>query len=342
MIRQTKRKTSMRDVARDADVCIGSVSRILAGDSERFADATVARVKEAARRLNYLPNATARSLFSGSTQMAGVMVPSVGFYSLVVAGLNRALLEHGHVMLHAWNPNNVTTPDDPTEARIVHQMVERAVDGIILRPSSEQFEPGYFEEIWQRGIPLIVVDRELSLFKTDFVGTDDVAVGRAAARHLLEFGHRRLLFLGTAITCSTARLRGQGFRDVISETLDAACQSSALDGDPASIAETERILRGPDRPTAVFCYCDPGAALLLDIVERLGMKVPEDLSIIGCGNQAGLARLTTFDQDPLAIGRQAAALYLERVQKPNTRTNLKTIRLPAKLLVRRSTSTPCS
>ena len=141
----------------------------------------------------------------------------------MVESLNEVLLDNGHVMLHAWNPKPVTTRDDQTEAHIIHQLVERAVDGIILRPSSEEFERSYFDEIWQRGIPLILIDREMSMFRTDFVGSDDISIGEEAARYLLELRHQRLLFIGSDSRCSTSILRAQGFRNVVSETANAAC-----------------------------------------------------------------------------------------------------------------------
>ncbi len=327
----------MREVARAAGVSVSSVSRILGGDSAKFAARTVVRVREAVERLNYRPNATARSLFTGSTKMAGVMVPAGGFYGDVLIGLNETLFEHGHLMLHAWNPSGTDATDDPTEARIVHELVERMVDGIILRPSSEEFEPDYFREIWQRGIPLILLDREMSLFKTDFVGTDDLAVGEEAARCLLELGHRRLLFVGLDIQCSTSYLRGQGFRNVISETPDAACRSATMSTELQGLERIEPILREPDRPTAVFCYSDPLATCMLPLLGELGLRVPEDVSIIGCGSVPGSPGLTSFDQQALEIGHQAGKLYLERVEHPEQRAAPKTVRIPARLLVRGTT-----
>ena len=265
------------------------------------------------------------------------MVPAYGFYGPIVAGLNEALLDHEHVMLLAWNPKTVTTADDPTESRIVHQLIERGVDGIILRPSSEEFERSYFEEIWQRGIPLILIDREMSLFKTDFVGTDDLAVGEEAARHLLDRGHRRMLFLGSDTPCSTAVLRGQGFRNALSETPNASCRCATLSSDRHELPAIEQLLQQSDRPTAIFCYSDSCAFWLRPSPDALGLRVPDDVSIVGCGNLPETPDLTSFDQTPREIGRQAAQLYLERAEDPAAApTAPRSLRIPAKLIVRGS------
>jgi LacI family transcriptional regulator len=332
----------MRDVAREAGISVASVSRILSGDADKFADTTVARVREVARTLNYRPNATARSLATGSTRMAGVMIPLGDFYGSIVDGLNEALLQHGHLMLHAWNPRSTTPADDPTEALIIHQMIERAVDGVILRPSSEEFERSYFEEIWQRGIPLITVDRQMALFQSDFVGTDDVRVGEDAARCLLRLGHRRLLFVGAPGGVSTSRLRGQGMRQVVSETLNAACSQVALDWSMSPAPQLQRVLSGPDRPTGVFCYSDNEARVFCQAVRSCGLRIPEDISVIGCGNlsfgRESSPALTSFDQYAHQIGARAAELYLERINPGSLPTAPRTILVPATLIERGTTA----
>ncbi|HAR64722.1 MAG TPA: hypothetical protein DCR55_00695 [Lentisphaeria bacterium] len=330
MTKRTAPRASMRDVAREAHVSLGSVSRVLSGETDKFAAATVKRVQDTARQLNYRPNAAARSIFTGRSKMAGVMIPATAYYCPMLNTLNAMLFAQGHVMIHTWNPAAITAADDPTEQQIVHQMIERAVDGVILRPSCEEFEHSYYQEIWQRGVPLIVIDREMSLFKTDFVGTDDIALGEAAARYLLELGHRHLLFVGANSACSTSALRGQGFRNVISQTPDASCRA-------VSSQEIPQVLSQDDSPTGVFCYSDGKAKKCLAEAEKIGLQAPRDFSIIGCGNLPSNTTLTTFDQQQDEIGRRVAELYLKRIAE-STRTSPETIRLPARLIPRGTTA----
>ena len=327
----------MRDVAREAGVSVGSVSHILSGGGSKFAQATVARVQETALRLNYRPNAAARSIFTRRTKMAGVMIPASVFFSSFLNSLNATLLKEGHVMLHTWNPASAAEPDDLTEKQIVHQMVERAVDGIIVRPSYEEFERSYFKEIWQRQIPMIVVDRVMTLFQTDFVGTDDLGVGEMAARYLLDLGHRKLLFIGSHTNCSTSSLRGQGFRNLVSEVPMASCQCQ----DKGSMEAVAELLQAPGPPTGVFCYSDGLAKKFLQFASEMGLEAPRDISVIGCGNLPGHSlQLSTFNQQQSEVGYRAAELYLKRVAQSELPKAPETIRVPAILVPRATTGPP--
>ncbi|VGO18351.1 LacI family DNA-binding transcriptional regulator [Pontiella sulfatireligans] len=341
--RARPKRIGLKDVALEAGVDVSTVSRILGGRASLYAEETCRKVQDAAAALHYRPNATARGMATGSTRMVGVTIPGTGYCGRIIEGINKALLEHGHLMLHAWNPDHFVPADDPTQKRIIHELVERQVDGVILRVGSEEFEQTYFEEIWQRGIPMIVVDREMALFKTDFVGTDDVAIGADAARHLLGLGHRRLLFVGEKEIVSTCRLREQGFRDVVSEAPDAACRKVELDLETAVVEDLAPALEGEGHPTGVFCYSDRMVPIFYETARKLGLDIPGDISVVGCGNLSWgkmlAPALSTFEQHPEKIGRKAAELYLERVAEgEQARPAPKIIRVAAELMVRGSTA----
>ncbi len=336
------RRIGLKDVAREAGVDVSTVSRIINGNTELYTAQTCQKVQEAALALNYRPNATARGMATGSTRMVGVTVSGAGYLGRIVEGINEALLGHGHLMLHAWNPETFVSPENQTQKKIIHELVERQVDGVILRVGSEEFEQTYFNEIQQRGIPMIVVDREMARFKVDFVGSDDVAIGREAARHLLDLGHRRLLFAGEMEKVSTARLREQGFREAVSETADAACRKIELALNSTDTTTLVERLRKDDRPTAVFCYSDGLVQLVYQAVLEAGLAIPEDLSVLSCGNLASSHAmnppLTTFDQHPEEIGKRAVELYLERISSSAENAVPREIRVKAELLVRGSTA----
>jgi LacI family transcriptional regulator len=337
------RRVGLKDVAREAGVDVSTVSRILGGRASLYAEATCKKVQDAAATLHYRPNATARGMATGSTRMVGVTVPGTGYLARIVEGINEALLEHGHLMLHAWNPDTFVASDNTVQKKIIHELVERQVDGVILRVGSEEFEQTYFDEILQRGIPMIVVDREMARFKTDFVGSDDVAIGRDAARLLLDLGHRRLLFVGEMEKVSTSRLREQGFREAVSEADDAACRKIELAYNSPDTATLVEQLREDERPTAVFCYSDGLASFVYQAVSEAGLNIPDDISILSCGNlswtHALNPPLTTFDQHPGEIGKKAVELYLERVgETPSDSSVPREIRVRAELVVRGSTA----
>jgi DNA-binding LacI/PurR family transcriptional regulator len=326
----------LRDIAEMTGVSLTTVSKILGGKDKLFADATVARIRQAAQQLNYRPNAIASNLRCGRTRTVGAMIPLIGYFSHVLSGIHSTLFEHGYAVIIGTPPKLNTASDDQTEAQVIHQLIERNVDGIILRPSSEQFERAYFDEIWQRNVPLIAIDRELSLFKTDFVGTDDEAIGAAAARHLADLGHRRLLFIGRD-DVQTAELRGLGFRCAAGEVEGASCAHFVGAGQWQEVAS---VMQRDDRPTGIFCYSDAVAERLITRLQEWGVRVPEDVSVIGAGNTKMVRELTTFDQQPYEIGKGAAQLYLKRINEDTRAASPTIIRLPAILIPRATTAPP--
>jgi LacI family transcriptional regulator len=310
----SKENVTMKTIAEEAGVTLTTVSRILNNKGGKYADKTKERIFEIADRLKYRPNALVLGMQSGKTGTAGVMIPtSEWFYSQIVAGIHEVFLDNEILMLLDWNSRSINKKDDTLERRIIHQLVDRRVDGIILRPTCEEFERSYFEEIWERDIPLILVDREMANVSTDFVGTDGEAGGRAAADYLISLGHRSMLFIGAGEQVSTSRRREDGFRKIMSESPNACCKTI----DIADAAETlPTMLSRTDRPTAVFCYNDPVAEQILPVLQELGLSIPGDISLLGFGNeQSGNCpvALSTFDQHPQLIGKTAAEIYLERV-----------------------------
>ena len=242
-------------------------------------------------------------------------------------------------MLLGWNPLIGDDRNEATEREIIRQLVDRRVDGVILRPSCEEFERSYFEEIWDRDIPLILFDRQMSNVTTDFVGTDDEAGGRMATEYLISQGHRQLLFVGSGELVSTSRHREDGFRKVLCETANA-CGRSLDINQPDLDAAIRHLLKQDDRPTAIFCYNDMTAEVMATLLSKTGVSIPEDVSLIGFGNEASgncSVTLTTFDQHPQIIGKTAAEMYLERVEH-GADNGIRQERITPDLIIRASTA----
>jgi len=334
----------MKTIADEAGVTLTTVSRILNNKGDKYAEATKEKIFEIAKRLKYRPNALVHGMQSGRTNTAGVMIPLMGeFYSRVIGGIHKVFAENDTIMLFGWGENISESDNDTRERQVIHQLIDRRVDGVILRPGCEAFERSYFEEIWERDIPLILVDREMSKVTTDFVGSDDRAGGRAATEYLIELGHRRLVFVGSSEKVSTSRHREAGYRDVLSESANAC--GSSISSDPSVMAgQLLEAIRQPDPPTAIFCYCDPVAEQVAQILMEEGLSIPGDVSLVGFGDQPSTGcpvLLTTFDQHPGLIGRTAAEMYLERIGEESRGTTHQK-RLPADLIIRASSAPPRS
>ena len=335
-------KATLKAIAEEAGVSLTTVSCILNGTGGTYAVKTKEAIFSIAERLQYRPNALALSIRTGKSNTAGVMIPSREFfYSQVIAAIHDTLLKKDTLMLLSWNDYYLDqTPRDDQERRIIHHLIDRRVDGIILRPSCERFDHSYFEEIWKRGIPLILVDREISNVKTDYVGTDNEAGGRAAAEHLIQLGHRTLLYAG-AHDLQSSQERESSFMRVIAQSPDARASTVIfnLEGEDETI--TALFQKETDRPTAVFCVNDFVAGEIISLATAAGLSIPGDVSIIGFGDQhlhsSQCGSLTTFDQHPTKIGSTAARMYLDRVNGTHDNEFIHT-EIKPDLLVRGSTA----
>jgi len=306
---------SLADIARHAGVAISTVSRVLRGQGT-VAPATARRITAAARRLRYRPNLLVQGMQTGRTRTIGVMVPvDDPFHADMVCGIHDALVAEDFCPLVLWSGPARPPHRTVTELEQLHRMIDRRVDGIILRPVIDDADDVYFHEAIERDLPVIAVDRVLTNAQVDFVGCDDADGGRLAAEHFLALGHRHLGHVAGALFTSTGRQRHDAFL-AAAAAAGAACQVAE---DPTfSDGEQQacQLLAAAPRITAMFCANDLLAAGAYRAAARLGRRSPADLSIIGFGDLPLAALmappLTTVQQHAYQIGSLAARRMLVR------------------------------
>jgi LacI family transcriptional regulator len=327
---------TLADVAERAGVGAGTVSRVLNG-SPMVREATRGRVEQAIRDLGYRPNRIARSLSRGHATAVGIVVPFFVRPSAVerVRGAERVLTSAGYdILLH-----NVSTP---------HQVPEQfrnagaaAADGLLVISSPPI--PAQIEEL-ARQLPIVLIDVRYPDLPQIF--TDDLEGGRIAARHLLELGHTRAGFVGDVsrnpFRFTSSAHRRRGFEE---EMRAAGCRGPAVaEGEHSQQAAMElatRILGLPRPPTAIFAASDTQALGVLAAASAAGMRVPEDLSVIGFDDieAATFAGLTTVRQPLEYSGERGARLLLDTIagrRDPGPHEE----RLELSLAVRRTTGPP--
>jgi LacI family transcriptional regulator len=305
------RRVSQQDIAREANVSRVTVSLVLAG-KDQTSEETRKRVLEAAKRLRYRPNLLVQGMQTGRTGSIGVIMPvSMHFHGQIAKGVHDELVEADFVPIQLW-----TTPRTHTkemELEQIHRLVDRRVDGMIIFPIDVSVPDVHFHEIWQREIPLVTVDRETTTH-ADHVGTDEELGGRLAAEHLLSLGHNRTIHLTPSKTGNFLR-RGQSFIKTI-EKAGGTCETVVAPADETRAALKAALSRSP-RPTAVFAALDPTAMKAYGVAADLGLRIPQDLSIVGYADFPFAADLTppltTVKQDPYQMGRQAARILLDRI-----------------------------
>ena len=339
-----RQRVGLKQIAAEAGVSLMTVSRALKGEGRLSAE-TRERVKDVAKRLRYRPNRLVRAIQTGRSGTVGVMVNlSRSFTALLVRGIHNELASHGSLPLLHFRGINTGTAPDPLELDNIHRLLDQRVDGIIVWPSDETVTDSYLREVWERGIPLVAVDRRLDKTRADFSGTDDVTGGRLAAEHLLSLGHRRILYLAGDLRVSTFADRLRGFRMAVvaRRDIDLRTVECGLDDCRNQMIE---LLDVPHCPTAIACASDLLAQQVYEALEQLGLQAGRDVSVVGFADlpesQWLQPKLTTVRQDFEQIGRNAARLILERLDA-GTEANVaaRSLRVTPERVVRGSTAPP--
>jgi DNA-binding LacI/PurR family transcriptional regulator len=311
---------TIHDVAAAAGVSKSTVSNVVRG-AEDVSEVTRARVQEAIARLNYKPNAIARQFVQQRTTMLGVLVGDLSnpYYAQMAQVVERAAFGHGYTTMFC----NIEAAGEPPLTG-VEALLEHRVAGIVFLAFIAR--TAELDEALQRaGIPIVFLG--LSERWGDSVGPRDRRGGALAAEHLLALGHRRIAYVRTPLVeASGDRARHDGFRAALRRAGVPALPVRAWTpgADAISVARESRdlraALRGPEAPTALFVSNDIGAVALIEACERLGLVVPDDLSVVGFDDiaLAGLQRisLTTVAQPLDAQAQRAVELLLERIQDP--------------------------
>jgi LacI family transcriptional regulator len=331
-----KRRATIHDVARESGFALSTISNALSGKTH-VSEETRARVQEIAERLGYRASAAARSLRLRQSSMIGVLVADVANPASpdFLRGIEDVAARHGCDVL--------LCNTDGSEQRQIAQMralLDRNVDGIVL--ISQHCASPPVRALLEDGTPYVLLQRRSHLYQDDYVGADNLtAIGDAVAE-LARLGHRRVGFIRGPAESSTAAERLDGFRQAI--------KRHSIDPDPALIhdgdysvesgyrATLDFLSRGSP-PTAIIASNDMNALGVLDAASARGMKVPEQLSVIGYDNVifAGFARisLTTIDLPKREMGAAAAALLMKKI-KTKRKTFPQTIIFPTRLVLRGS------
>jgi DNA-binding LacI/PurR family transcriptional regulator len=328
----------LKDIAERAGVSIMTVSKALR-DATDISPATKARLRALATEMNYLPDAGAQGLRARSSRLFGLVISAVTnpFLARVVMAIEEKAGELGYGLILCQTGN---CPQ--REETVIRQLLARRVDGVFVTPVY-RFEPRapVYEALGQSGIPTVLLGHAAP-FCRQFVGveTDDIQGGYRAARHLLSLGHRRIAFLAGPRQAPWAQERLDGYRRAVRE---AGLEEDRLVFNAgATIQEGERaaleMLNESTRTTAVQAVNDSVAIGAASILARKGIRIPEDISMIGYGDillsQHGPVPLTTMHQPKFRIGTEAVGTMLRLLDGGTVGSR----RLGVELVVRSSTA----
>jgi LacI family transcriptional regulator len=338
-----KASVSMKDVAALAGVSLGTVSNVL-NSPDIVAEPTRRRVELAIAKLGWIPNEPARQLRAGRSRSIGMIVMDIAnpFYTDLVIGAENCVQERGYSV----QVGNSAQEADRENAQLLVLMQQR-VRGVLLAPIW-----GIDERVRQlklRGIPVVLLDRAGN--QSDFcsVSTDDVEGGRLAVQHLLDQGHTTIAVVGGPGNLQQVRDRRLGAELATSRQDGSArlltISTPHLDVE-AGVRTAEEIVLMPsnERPTAVFAANDLLAIGLLQGFVTAGLRVPDDMAIVGYDDIAFAAAaavpLSSVRQPRLAIGYRAAELLFDEIAAADRDESHdhQQIRFTPELVVRRSSA----
>lgn len=305
----------LKDIARDLGVSPVTVSKALRNHPD-ISKATRERIEQRVKELGYRPNLTARSLVTGRSSLIGLIVPDLihPFFAEVAKGLSSAVRERGYFLVMS------SSDEDPAlEEQEIEHMLAHRLDALVV--ASCQVDANSLRGVNAGDTPLVLIDRFFDSFPSHFVGSDDYAAGKLATEHLLAVGCKRLAHIRGPETNVGIR-RCKAFVDTLNKH-GMACppeyivNARSVDAEgQARGAEAFRKLHALKRPPdGIFCYNDVVAIGAISEALRMGLRVPQDLAVIGCGNVHidDLIRvpLSSIDQRSREIGTRTAKLILE-------------------------------
>jgi DNA-binding LacI/PurR family transcriptional regulator len=332
-------KMDIRTVARLANVSIATVSRTINRVST-VNPKTAKRVWEVIEKLNYFPNTQARSLVSGRSRLLGLIVSEITnpFFPELIQGFEDIAVEHGYEILIG------STNYDPRRMSLcIRRMLERRAEGVAVMTFG--VEKPLLDQFAERNVPLVFVDEGpdrpvISLLRVDYHHGI-----RQGVQHLAALGHRHIAFISGRKELHSAQSRLAAFLKSLQECGIAADPEWIVEGDhtmEGGIEAMDRLLKTGQRPTAVMCSNDMTAIGVLHTLYRAGLRVPDDLSVIGFDNihiaQVTTPPLTTIQMSCFELARAAVTALRAHVEEDgDPKRNYK---ISTHLVVRESTSYP--
>jgi LacI family transcriptional regulator len=324
----------LKDIARDLGVSVVTVSKVLRGNPD-IGEATRKRVLKRMKELNYQPNMMAR----GHTYTVGLVVPDLvhPYFAEFAKSLGGFLREAKRSLILA------SSEDDPKiEQEEIHTLLNRGVDVLLIASCQQNLRNFY--ELGQVRTPYLLFDRNFPHLAANFVGSDDVLVGEMATRHLIDLGRKRIAHIGGKYS-SPSLDRLHGYRGALTaaelpilEELIVSRERVEESGDRVGFEVMHHFLKLKHRPDAVFCYNDLTALGAIDATLQAGLRVPEDIAFIGCGNlrYANYLRvpLSSIDHQTGELGRLAGQFAMDLSADPDLQP--RSVLVPSVVIARES------
>jgi LacI family transcriptional regulator len=330
---------TIKDIAKELNLSKSTVSRALR-DSSEIGIETKRRVLELAQRLDYNPNPVALNLLRSQSNDIGVIVPDIAnpFFAIVIAGIEDVAFAEGfHVVIYQSH--------DTYEREVlnVKHVYNRRKDGLLVAVASQTSDFNHFKYLHEKGFPLVFFDRTCEEIDTHKVLVDDFEGAYKATEHLIKQGCERIAHVCGPSHLLTSRKRLNGYRSAlldygkaVDESMIVSCEYNTN----AALVVTRSLLVGANRPDGIFAASDNIAIGCHAAISEAGLKMPEDIALIGFSNLpiAALINppLSSVAQPAFEMGRSAARLLIDLIRNPTDNPTPITNVLKTNLIIRKS------
>lgn len=285
------KKTSIKDIAKEIDFSITTVSRVLngKGGEYRISEKTQKLVQGVAKKLNYRANYAAANLKSGKSNTIALLVPSLSnpFFANMASEINKNLREAGFITILSESSESLRIEKD-----ILDTLFTRSIEGLIIVPCSERYE--HIIQLRDQGLPIICIDRYFEDLDIPYVSTNNYEGARMGAKHLIDNGHTKIAGIQGVLKSVPNQNRVLGFTDALRE---AGIDSIELSGNDFSVQngylETKLLLAKKEKPTAIFAFSNTIALGCLKALKEANITIPDEMSLLTFDDHPYLEYLST-------------------------------------------------
>jgi LacI family transcriptional regulator len=335
-----KAVNDIRDLAEILGLSITTVSRVLNGKAKKYRirEETQQRVLQAAREYNYVPNKLARGLKMSRTDTLGLIIPDISnpFFADIAQSIEKEARLQGYSLILGDSGDDQTIETD-----LIRLLLSHKVDGIIIAPVGIDYKQ--IIQTYNSGMPLVVIDRCFPEIGLPYITSDNYQGGNDAVNYLIAMGHRKIACIQGIPKSRPTFERVRGYKDAL-RRYSIPVDDSLIVGDNYTIEngykQTRILFSMEDPPTAIFALSNLIGLGAMKAVEEMGLKIPDNISLISFDEQPYSAFLatpmTTVDQKKSEIGQLAVNVLLKYIGNKEYRNKLVHMTLKTNLIIRNS------
>lgn len=344
-----KKKITIKQIARELDVSISTVSKALR-DSKEISKDTREKVQAFAKLYNYRPNNIALSLKNRKTKTIGIIIPEIvhHFFSKVIYGIEKVANKSGYNVI-------VGLSNESFDKEVINMemLANGSIDGFILSISKEtmqQQDYHHFQETINQGMPIVMFDRVVNDISCDKIIVDDFEGSKKAVTKLIENGCKNIAIITTKDYVSVGKLRTLGYLEALNDGKITPQSNLILKVDDEAISEDhledleteiEQLFKTNKNIDGIFAVNEFYALTAMKVARKKGLKIPDDIQVIGFTDgvlsRHATPSLTTVSQHAQQMGEKAAELLIDKLENETEEEQYQTVVIETELVEREST-----